>query len=205
MVLSGGKGRRIAGQDKGWCEYQNTSFIEQVVEQLQVQLQAQLKIQLKPFSNEASGCSQCSLPLFISANRFLEKYQSLGFPVIADHRSGFLGPLSGIESVMRVAGNLSKPTISRWITYPVDSPKVPTDYLQRMAAVGQDKIGVLKHCGRWQFAYLSIPAALQSSLTAYLDSGARSIKGWLFQAELAPCIEEVDCEGLDGELLNLNR
>lgn len=195
MVLSGGKGRRIAGQDKGWCEYQNASFIEQVVEQLQSQLQ-----QLPEVSN-----LKPARQLFISANRFIEKYQSLGLPVIVDHRSGFLGPLSGIESVMQVDGNSSKPTISRWITYPVDSPKVPSDYLRLMSAVSQDKIGVLKHQGRWQFAYLSIPAKLQSSLTAYLDSGARSIKGWLFQAALAPLIQEIDCEGLDGELLNLNR
>lgn len=168
ILLSGGEGKRMGGVDKGWCLYQQKPFVRQVLDALTEQYR------------ELCRFGQFRRDIFISANRNLEDYLTLGYPVVSDKRQGFCGPLSGVESVM-LAAKYNNPDIERWITYPVDSPEVPSDYLYQMASVEADSLGVWQANERYHFANLSLPGELLSDMTVYLNSGERSIKGWLAQ------------------------
>ncbi|WP_024851408.1 NTP transferase domain-containing protein [Hydrogenovibrio kuenenii] len=165
IILAGGEGKRMGGVDKGWCLYQETPMIVQVLGALETQYQSL-------YGEDASR------PFFISANRNLSDYQALDYPVISDKRPGFCGPLSGIESVFN-AGQVRALKIDRWITYPVDSPIVPQDYLERMALVKSDRFGVWRAGSRSHFVNLSLPSGVLPEITQYLNFGNRSIKGWL--------------------------
>ena len=160
LILAGGKGQRMGGQDKGWCLQNNESFIEKVLRQIQQQAE-----QLKPLK----------VIIVISANRNIKDYLRLGFPVITDIRSGFCGPLAGVEAAM-CAPALSH--VSRWITWPVDSLKVPENYLLKMSVPIQ-KVCFLKQHQRSHYAHLSIPNDFKGALSSYLDAQQYSIKGWL--------------------------
>ena len=119
IILAGGEGRRMHGMDKGWCRFSNgESFVETVMSQLE---------QLGQY-NEGKR-----VKLVISANRNLQAYQSLGKAVVPDIRSGFHGPLAGIESVMSAFQHAS---ISRWCTWPVDSVTVPNERWQNRLSRG---------------------------------------------------------------------
>lgn len=159
LILAGGEGRRMGGKDKGWCVRNNKTFIEITLQQIQRQ---------KTMLDQ-------SVAIIISANRNLPNYLNLGYPVFSDIRSGYCGPLAGIETVM------SEPSLShikRWITWPVDSLKVPDNYLVNMLDSGAE-VSFIKQHRRAHYAHLSISKELKNSLSSYLDSKHHSIKGWL--------------------------
>jgi len=183
--LSGGQGRRMQGQDKGWCRYQDQAFIQLVLQQLQQQVK---QVDALKFT------------LLISANRNIQDYQALDelIEVVRDQREGFCGPLAGIEAAMNLPANAE---VSRWITYPVDSLEVPKNYLRIMAEIEPEKIGYLVQNGRKHFAHLSLPASQKTSISRYLDRGERSIKGWLQHSGEAQKIEFLDHQST---ILNMN-
>jgi len=159
LILAGGEGRRMGGQDKGWCIQNNKTFIEIALQQ--IQRQAMILDQ--------------TVMIAISANRNLSDYLSLGHPVLPDIRPGYCGPLAGIEAAM------SEPSLShinRWITWPVDSLNVPDDYLLNML-VSKSEVSFIKQHRRAHYAHLSLSKELKNSLSSYLDSKHHSIKGWL--------------------------
>ena len=171
IILSGGQGRRMGGQDKGWCCYRETTYIEAVLNQLQSQIACEPALAFK---------------LFISANRNITDYKELGYEVICDERADFCGPLSGIESVIRFHQETdSNQEINRWLTYPVDSPEVPDRYIALMLNLEPSQIGYLEQDGRKHFAHLSIPSSQQSLISEQLDCGQRAIKGWLAKSGLS--------------------
>ncbi|MDG4813460.1 NTP transferase domain-containing protein [Hydrogenovibrio sp. 3SP14C1] len=159
LILAGGEGRRMGGQDKGWCVQNNKTFIEIALQQIQRQ----------------TTMLDQAVTIVISANRNLPDYLSLGHPVFSDIRSGYCGPLAGIEAVM-FEPSLSH--INRWITWPVDSLNVPDDYLLNMLA-SESKVSFIKQHRRAHYAHLSLSKELKNSLSSYLDSKHNSIKGWL--------------------------
>ena len=160
LILAGGKGQRMGGQDKGWCSKNKESFIETVLRQFQQQAE-----QLKPLE----------IIIVISANRNIADYSGLGYPVISDIRPGYCGPLAGVEAAMHES---SLSNVTRWIMWPVDSLKVPDDYLSKMSEPIQE-VCFLKQQQRSHYAHLSIPNTLKDSLSSYLDAQKFSIKGWL--------------------------
>ena len=203
IVLAGGQGRRMGGQDKGWCLYGNHSCIELVLSQLAVQID----------EIKALSCADCQtdFKVFISANRHLNQYHTLGLDVITDERKGFCGPLAGVESVIhyqqeqeKAVGVLKNNRVQRWIICPVDSPTLPANYLKKMLNVNTAQIAYAEQGSRKHFAHLSIPATQSASLSAYLDSGQRSIKHWLFQARFESLLTAVPFSKTECSLLNLN-
>jgi molybdopterin-guanine dinucleotide biosynthesis protein A len=62
----------------------------------------------------------------INANRNLEAYESLGFPVIQDANDRFDGPLAGLLSLMRAAAT------PYMLTVPCDTPRLTGKLLQRL-------------------------------------------------------------------------
>ncbi|RUM93361.1 MAG: hypothetical protein DSZ27_00405 [Thiomicrospira sp.] len=159
LILAGGEGRRMRGQDKGWCVRNNKAFIEVVLQQIQ---------------RQAERVAQ-TVTIVISANRNLPDYSNLGPPVVSDIRSGYCGPLAGIEAVMNEP---SLSHINRWITWPVDSLNIPDHYLLHMLAL-ESEVSFISQHRRAHYAHLSISKELKNSLSSYLDSKRNSIKGWL--------------------------
>lgn len=159
LILAGGEGRRMGGLDKGWCVQNNKTFIETTLQQIQRQ----------------TAMLDQAVTIVISANRNLPDYLSLGHPVFSDIRSGYCGPLAGIEAAMSES---SLSHINRWITWPVDSLNVPDDYLLNMLT-SKSEVSFIKQHRRAHYAHLSISKVLKNSLSSYLDSKHNSIKGWL--------------------------
>ncbi|MBN4079506.1 NTP transferase domain-containing protein, partial [Beggiatoa alba] len=74
LILAGGRGKRMGGEDKGLILFESKCLIEHCITKLQPQV------------NE----------IFISANRNIEQYRQYGFTVLQDSLDGFQGPLAGI-------------------------------------------------------------------------------------------------------------
>ncbi|EIC22513.1 molybdenum cofactor guanylyltransferase MobA [Thiorhodovibrio frisius] len=154
LILAGGRGRRVHGQDKGLMHYQGRALIAWVLERL---------------------APQVGLVL-ISANRHLDQYQAYGWPVITDTLADYQGPLAGLCQGLEYAN-------TRWMmTVPCDGPLLPLDLAQRLAgALEPERASVaLAHDGKQaQFAHALMARSLLGDLRSYLASGERSLGGWL--------------------------
>ena len=153
VILAGGKGRRIDGQDKGLIELGGKPLIEHILEAVRPQVAS----------------------ILINANRNSERYGEYGYPVIPDDMSDFQGPLAGIAIGMEHAHT---PYI---ITLPCDGPFVPDDMVSHLgqALVRDDADLAIAHDGvRMQPVHALLPVSLLNSLKAFLASGERKIDRW---------------------------
>ncbi len=156
VILAGGKGRRLGGQDKGLVDYRGKPLIEHIIEAI------------KP---------QIGNNILINANRNQAVYADYGFPVISDELDGYQGPLAGFASAMKTVK-------TRYIlTLPCDGPLVPHDLLARMLAEVVDSATadtlVVAHNGdRLQPVYALIHVNLLDSLEKFLAEGERKITLW---------------------------
>jgi len=80
IILAGGQATRMGGIDKGWVEWQGVPLIQHVLQRLAPQVD----------------------DVIISANRSLDQYQALGYPVVTDPLPDFSGPLAGIAAALAV-------------------------------------------------------------------------------------------------------
>lgn len=117
--------------------------------------------------------------VMINANRNLERYGALDARVFADDREGYLGPLSGLSSAMGVLG---RDDAAHWIMMvPCDSPFVPLDLVERLAAQamsGEHDIVSCHDGERLQPVFSLVHRKLKSSLDKFLDDGERKIDRW---------------------------
>ncbi len=128
LILAGGAGRRMGGADKGWVVYQGTPLIESVLARLTPQVDG----------------------ILISANRTLERYAALGYPVVQDDSSDFQGPLAGI-----LAGLAACPT--PWLQLaPCDTPYFPDDLVHRLRSAARQLActPVVNRREQWVFTLL---------------------------------------------------
>ncbi len=193
IILAGGQGRRMGLQDKGWLAYQGEALISSLTEQLSA---------LNP-----------NIPIIINANQNIEAYQALGYPVIADAKADFQGPLSGILNVMQTSS--IQPNLA-WLTWPVDAPFKVENYLQKMALAGTAEsidLAVAKRLTtsaeniemHLQYTHLLIKPNLQCSLQSYLQQGRRSIKGWIASLD-AESVQTIAFNETDAaQWINLNQ
>lgn len=82
-LLTGGMGRRMDGLDKGLVPLNGKPLAQHVIERLAPQVDA----------------------LLVNANRNQDRYQTFGYAVVADHFTGFQGPLAGMEALLRAASS----------------------------------------------------------------------------------------------------
>jgi len=148
VILAGGRGRRMGGQDKGWVIWQGRPLIEHVLERLLPQVDN----------------------VIISANRNLERYRALGYAVVEDNRvhGGYAGPLAGM-----LAG-LERATAGWVACVPCDAPVLPADLVARLlsaaiAAGGAPALAV--SAGRRQPVFCLLPRALAPRLAQALAGG----------------------------------
>jgi molybdenum cofactor guanylyltransferase len=160
LVLAGGRAQRMGGQDKGLCQVAGRPMIEHVLEILRPQVSE----------------------VIINANRNLETYAAYGCRVVSDHLEGYLGPLAGFASAMRIART---PFI---LTAPCDSPFLPPDLGPRLyrAMQAEDAEGAVAHDGeRMQPVFALLSCSLGPSLRVYLEAGERKIDRWYAEHRLA--------------------
>jgi len=153
VVLAGGQGRRMGGQDKGLIEINGKALIAILVDQLKQQISS----------------------ILINANRNLERYQAMGYPVVSDQLSDYQGPLAGFACAMTAVDT------DFILTLPCDGPSLSTDYVARFIA-SQARTGasicVADDGERLQPVHALVKVDLLSSLNAFLDSGERKIDRW---------------------------
>lgn len=162
VILAGGEGKRMGGQDKGWCVYQGQAFVEWVVQALQKQ---------------AQGLDR-PVQIVMSANRNLAAYRALGYPVIRDLRKGFNGPLAGIEAALTYG---QEHNIQQWISCPVDCLQPPTDYLTRMLDAPAT-LAFWRTRDADHYAHLRIGLEALPALQKYLLA-QRSLQGFLKRSD----------------------
>jgi len=106
IILAGGQGKRVGGQDKGLVLYKERPLIEHVMSTVK---------------------SQCS-DIVISANRNMEFYKQLTAKVICDPSESYLGPLAGIAACLPHCQH------ERVLVVACDMPNLPATLVARLAA-----------------------------------------------------------------------
>lgn len=153
LILAGGLGSRLGGQDKGLVEVGNKTMISHVIER---------------FSPQVSR-------LAISANRSLDIYANYGYELLSDDTEEFLGPLAGI------CKGLSWCPADLLAVVPCDSPRLPLNFVsavyQEIKSTGRS-IGMASAGGYRQPVFAVIDKTLHASLQSFLDAGERKIGKW---------------------------
>ena len=153
VILAGGQGRRMGGQDKGLIEFNGQPLVSILINKLKRQ----------------------SVGIIINANRNHDRYRSFGFPVISDELEDYQGPLAGFASAMNAV------TTDYIVTLPCDSPLLVPDYLSRFIA-SHERSKALVHVAfdgeRLQPVHALIATSLLPGLIDFLDTGDRKIDRW---------------------------
>jgi molybdopterin-guanine dinucleotide biosynthesis protein A len=160
LILAGGLARRMGGVDKGLVPLAGKLMVEHVLGGLRPQVGRVL----------------------INANRNRQQYARYGCSVVSDTLEGYLGPLAGVLSALRVIDT------DLLLTVPCDSPLVAPDLAPRMyqALVSRQADLAVAHDGqRQQPVFLLLKRGLAEDLGAYLDSGERKIDRWFARHRLA--------------------
>lgn len=149
IILAGGEGRRMTGQDKGWVTLQGKPLVQHVLERLQPQV------------------THC----LISANRNLERYRALGVPVVSDPET-YLGPMAGIASA------LQRIDTDYALVVPTDAPLLPLDLAARLWQALPARL-VMCHDGkRLQPLFGLYHRTCLDSLQSSLAAGQRKLTQW---------------------------
>ena len=167
VILAGGQGRRMGGQDKGLLEFDGKPLVATLIDRLERQ----------------------ALDIVINANRNHSDYQRFGYPVISDQLADYQGPLAGFAVAM---AEVSTDFI---LTLPCDSPLLAENYAQRFIdayAIQQAPVQVAFDGERLQPVHAMIKVDLLPSLKRFLDSGERKIDRWYAQHEYAR-VDFSDC------------
>lgn len=155
----------MGGADKGLVAYRGRPLIEWAIDLVRPQVDR----------------------LFLSANRNLDRYASLGYPVLPDSLPDYPGPLAGV-----LAGLAA--TRADWLLIvPCDTPHLPADLGARLLAAARREntaLAVAAEAGRVHHGCFVVRRELRPSLAAYLQSGERAVRGW--QAQHVPVTVEFD-------------
>ncbi len=154
IILAGGRGQRVGGVDKGLITLNGRSLAQWVL-----------------------GCIRPQVAeILISANRHLEAYHHLGFPVLCDELPDFPGPLAGILQGLKRASH------ALLLCVPCDTPFLPPDLVDRlMFALQTDvaDIAVVTVDGKTQpVIFLGRKDVLYPSLENYCGDGGRRVSVW---------------------------
>ena len=160
VILAGGQGRRMQGQDKGLIEWQGKPLIEHILSQLS------------------------SDNIIINANRNIERYRSYGYPVIHDSLDDYQGPLIGILSAMQ---HCSKQYL---LCIPCDSPQPPEHMFSRLSecmTANNTQCAICHDGVRLQPLFALISTALKPELESFINQGKRKVHDFFLQLNPAIC------------------
>ena len=160
VILAGGKGTRFDGTDKGLMTFNGQPLIQNILTNIATQVDY----------------------ILINANRNLQTYKNLGFPLIQDSLDDFQGPLAGFAAAMQNART------EYVITLPCDGPFIPHDYVRRMllAQHTENTELTVAHDGkRLQPVHALLSVNLLDSLMDFLESGDRKPGLWYANHRMA--------------------
>ncbi|MCU1758307.1 molybdenum cofactor guanylyltransferase MobA [Pseudomonas sp. 14P_8.1_Bac3] len=175
LLLAGGRGQRMGGQDKGLIEWHGEPLI------------AHLHRKTRPLSDD----------LIISCNRNLEKYAHYADRLVHDDEGDFPGPLAGIRAGLKVARH------HYLMVLPCDVPRIDTALLHSMretASAHPDKPLMLRHGEHWEPLLCIIPVALRDAFDSAWHADERS-PGRIMRNLGATALQ---CPDHDPRLANLN-
>lgn len=154
IVLAGGEARRMGGRDKGLMQWRDKALIAHVLSRIAPQVDR----------------------IAISANRSLTRYRELGFEVYQDIRSGFQGPLAGIEACVTFC------RADYTLIVSCDMPLLPADLTERLANT-LDASAVtatfVDDGERQHYLCALVKTPELATISAYLDGNQRSVRAWL--------------------------
>lgn len=163
LILAGGRGRRVQGQDKGLLSWRGKRLIEHVADRLGPQVEE----------------------LIVSCNRNIPAYSDIGDIQVQDGRAGFQGPLAGIEAAMEHVRT------DVLVVVACDNPLIPMNLVERLdeaCQVNNPECALITyaHDGkREQYLCCAIHTSLYPSLTSYLEDGNRAVRHWFGQHQAA--------------------
>lgn len=175
VILAGGKGRRMQGKDKGLIEFNGKLLIQHVIAAMAPQVGQ----------------------LVINANRNLQQYAELGYPIVSDTMGDYQGPLAGFLAAMQ---SISTPDM---VSVPCDGPMLPHNLVKRLVAgreLAGAEIAVVHDGHRLQPVYTLMPTHLQQDLKTFLESGGRKIDLWYEQHSVV----HVDFSDIPEAFVNIN-
>ena len=153
VLLAGGQGSRMGGVDKGLVELAGRPMAAHALDRLAPQVD----------------------DLIINANQNVEAWQAFGYPVFGDDIGGFAGPLAGLHAALLRAQH---PLVA---TAPCDSPFLPADLVERLAAAlhaADAQLAVAKTFDQPHPVFCLCRREVLPHLTDFLESGGRKIDRW---------------------------
>ena len=175
LLLAGGRGQRMGGQDKGLLEWHGEPLI------------AHLHRKTRSLSDD----------LIISCNRNLERYALYADQLVHDDQGDFPGPLAGIRAGLKAARH------DFLMVLPCDVPRVDTALLQSLRETASAQPGkpvMVRHGDHWEPLLCLIPVALREAFDDAWNSGERS-PGRIMRKLDASAVQ---CSDNDPRLANLN-
>jgi len=160
LVLAGGRGMRMKGRDKGLQCFNGVPLVQHLINRL---------------------APQCASVL-ISANRNLVEYRALAVPIYPDLRTGFCGPLAGIET------GLSHCPTDWLMVVPCDAPTLPLDIASRLFSAtfssNLRRQAVFATTAEQPYPTICLlHRSLRPSLSKFLDEKQRRVMLWLLAIE----------------------
>ncbi|XXN63271.1 molybdenum cofactor guanylyltransferase MobA [Enterobacter ludwigii] len=154
VILAGGQGSRMGGQDKGLLMLQGEPLYQHVLRRFRPQVNIVL----------------------ISANRNIDRYQASGCQVVTDSLPDYPGPLAGMLSGLRQSK-------TDWVAFcACDTPWIPTDFVARLWHQRGDAPAVwVKSSQRDHPALALVNCALADDLEAWLLRGERRLMQFLHE------------------------
>lgn len=150
IILAGGKGRRVAGQDKGLIEYKNKTLIKHVIDAV------------KPLAGE----------IIISANRNIKNYETYGYRVVADTDNDYRGPLAGLAAALPLCTN------EKIFVTPCDMPLLSSDVFQQLSDGIKTQPLCVAEAGNKLQPVFAMKKNLQPSIEQALENNQLRLMQW---------------------------
>ncbi|MCY1222223.1 Molybdenum cofactor guanylyltransferase [compost metagenome] len=146
LLLSGGRGQRLGGLDKGLVEWRGRPLI------------AWLHEQVRPFTDD----------LIISCNRNADRYAAWADQLVQDDSPDYPGPLAGIRAGLAVARH------EQVLILPCDAPRVDAALIVDLLAAACDRPVMVRQGEFWEPLFCVLPRAVLPVLEAGWQAGERS-------------------------------
>lgn len=175
LLLAGGRGQRMGGQDKGLLPWHGQPLI------------AHLQGLIRPLTDD----------LIISCNRNHDLYAPYADQLVSDDSPDFPGPLAGIRAGLAAARH------AHLLILPCDVPNIDVGLLcdLRETARRNPELPVMvRHGEFWEPLICIIPTHLQTQVERAWDAGERSPRKILLQLGGVG----LECPANDPRLANLN-
>jgi molybdopterin-guanine dinucleotide biosynthesis protein A len=153
IILAGGRATRMDGVDKGLVNLQGIPLIQHVINRIRPQVDE----------------------ILINANRETARYQSFGYPVLADELSDFPGPLAGLSL------GLTHAKYEYLLAIPCDSPLLPINLVSGLMAQlinTNADIAVASSHDKIHPVFCLCKKNVLPSLNHYLAQGERRVSAW---------------------------